>query len=796
MKSQREVQLSGGGSVTLSPATAPRRNTTSSEKDVSRETRKKIELTTAPAPPHLRRSTYTSDVKACQSKYDRWPKHNKKGHKKGRAKDQPPRTPHYPREHVPKSVGTKIDGIRRQPAQDAAAHDRRPILSLEEKLQRQKQLRVERKVAKQTRRGRDDTNSQVSGGSGSLSVPPNPEDHSGHANELPSGGTPPLIPRREGGRNDDDRSDDGDDTPVEEELATTLSTTTAFGVATFTVTQMNQVEGSQYSVFKGYVLVPAEERLDFAAKPIHVMVYPRARMPSPTVAATMIQRAARRRSDIKLSRQRRQHVAATIVQHAVKQAGRRRRATKSKAATTIQSRVRGLLARTLVCRDRSLWRTATLRIQRIFRGHRGRRIFKSMALTRAMAAIQVAEGVLARIEAVELETWGPHAVATVKDRVTWIATALSVARLRAEHLRWVAAIVIQRAARRRLANRLVTMLRRHKASVAIQCRTRGSRARAFVCRVRSTQRQLAAVITIQCAERCRLANKSAARLRRRKAAVAIQRAARSFVCRVHLTQHRHAAAAIIQGYARGLAARALAHSLREKRRMMAFLAARPWQYVPPLDRQMRRVAAIHFQRIFRGSQGRRLARYARMTPMERGHVKFIEHCRRMKERKRLQDEKLQRMNAPSSDRTRSMAGGGASPEDDWVIVRRRDLPPPLPRFEGVVDFTRLKLVHAEFLTLDDWYSIPVDYWESRSAIHRAICEAWERLMYRYFWRQMDADPILTLCDSDLRAMRRHVDCDYYPLTNQERRLARARGIAFIWHGPKQRKKLYLYEGRA
>ena len=143
-----------------------------------------------------------------------------------------------------------------------------------------------------------------------------------------------------------------------------------------------------------------------------------------------------------------------------------------------------------------------------------------------------------------------------------------------------------------------------------------------------------------------------------------------------------------------------------------------------------------------------------------------------------------------------MAGGGASPEDDWVIVRRRDLPPPLPRFEGVVDFTRLKLVHAEFLTLDDWYSIPVDYWESRSAIHRAICEAWERLMYRYFWRQMDADPILTLCDSDLRAMRRHVDCDYYPLTNQERRLARARGIAFIWHGPKQRKKLYLYEGRA
>ena len=92
----------------------------------------------------------------------------------------------------------------------------------------------------------------------------------------------------------------------------------------------------------------------------------------------------------------------------------------------------------------------------------------------------------------------------------------------------------------------------------------------------------AAVTTIQCAERRRLATKSAAKLRHHKAAVAIQRAARSFAYRIH----RHAAAEVIQRCARGVTARALAQCLRETR-------------CP--------AAALQVRRLFRGNKGRRRA---------------------------------------------------------------------------------------------------------------------------------------------------------------------------------------------
>ena len=725
MKSQREEQLSVGGSVTLSPATAPRREniTTYSENGVSRETREKIEMTTAV---HARRSTHEEDVDECQRKYERWPrrKPKKRSHKKGRAKDQP-RTPHYPRECVPTRVGKKIGDIRRQPAQDAADHDRRVLTSLEDRIQRQKSRRVARKAEDQAHRG-----SEV--------IP-------GRANESPSGGTPPLIrswadqcdekddevppplSENEEGHDDDDDEVDMDPPEPTAGAISTLSVHSRFRVVKFHTTSLRPISQGNHSLVYGFIVVDNRDCQDFVAVPERLLVFPTSppAPPSPTVvAATMIQRAARRRSVIMLNRERRQHVAATTVQHVVKQAARRRRATKSKAATTIQSRVRGLLTRTLVCRDRSSWRTATLRIQRIFRGHRGRRIFKSMALKRAMAAIQVAEGVLARIEAVELETWGPHAVATVTDRVTWIAMALSIARLRAGNLRWVAATAIQRAARRGLANKAVTMIRRHKASVAIQRRTRGSRARAFVCRVRLTQRQLAAATIIQCAERRRLANKSAARLRRHQAAAAIQCA--------------NAAAAIIQGYARGLSARALTHGLRETRRT---------------------AAALRVQRFFRGYSGRRTVRSMKLARRRDMDLKLVKDYHRA-----VKYSKKSWARAP----------------DDWEKVDHQDFP-VLPRYEGGIDFTLIDMSHVELLTPNDWcltHRFPVVWsaqWRARTS-----------LMDKYFMRQLKADRILTLCDSEMRNMRNHTnsrlpgDRQIIGLSSKEKEIARGRGLQFIW----------------
>mmetsp|Transcript_22185 Transcript_22185/g.50853 ORF Transcript_22185/g.50853 Transcript_22185/m.50853 type:complete len:972 (-) Transcript_22185:244-3159(-) len=263
------------------------------------------------------------------------------------------------------------------------------------------------------------------------------------------------------------------------------------------------------------------------------------------------------------------------------------------AATAIQRRVRGIIARVTVRRTLLRQRAAAYCIQRLFRGYRSRRI---------SAIIQVSEVALARLEADELEIWGPHAVTTVRDRITWVAAALYVARSERLHRAHAhAATAIQCCARGFLTRALLR--RQHSAALILQRQTRvivargaqqtitvspprsavlnltageedtagdipyarGSYIRASVYRAKMKRYDSGL-------ERRRRHLSSLRRAREKEAAAIIQCAARRClaITSMILLQRRKAAVAI-QRYARGSAARTLARTLREMQRAMAAL---------------------------------------------------------------------------------------------------------------------------------------------------------------------------------------------------------------------------------